>query len=95
MADADTHAEFLKGLFGKIKSGLSSLGSAMAPIAGQALQGMAAGAMGMPPPGMGGMMGGGMIGATPDYSERPWRKDLLYLNVTAAMEKARGSKQCD
>jgi hypothetical protein len=39
---------------------------------------------------------GSMIGATPDYSERPWRKDLLVRNVTKAMDKARGSKfECD
>lgn len=39
---------------------------------------------------------GDMTGATPQYSERPWRKDLLVRNVTTAMEKARGRKvDCD
>ena len=37
---------------------------------------------------------GDMTGATPEYSERPWRKDLLVRNVTTAMEKARAF-DCD
>jgi len=39
---------------------------------------------------------GMMTGATRDYSERPWRKDLLVRNVTTAMDKATASKfECD
>ncbi|CAB9506028.1 kinesin family member 11 [Seminavis robusta] len=40
-----------------------------------------------------------MVGAsavTPEYSDRPWRKDLLVRNMATAMEKARGGQfECD
>lgn len=39
---------------------------------------------------------GEAIGVTPEYSERPWRKDLFARNVTNAMDKASGCKfECD